>query len=114
MERSSRTKLGRPPVVLGRRAAGLRSSAAPEETPMKRPLLALPLAVLAAACAPGDTEGLKKDVSDLRADLQKAQGENRKLAGRVEEQERRISGLAEDLASARQMSFAVKEAPAPS
>lgn len=79
---------------------------------MKRPLFLLVLAASAAACAPGDADSVKKEVADLRADLQKAQDDGRKLALRVEQQDRRIAGLAEDLAEARKMGVVVKEAPA--
>jgi hypothetical protein len=76
---------------------------------MKRTLLALS-AVCLAACAPGDTSGLEQEVAGLKTDLQKTQDDAKKLALRVEQQDRRISGLQDDLAAARQMNGPVHEA----
>jgi hypothetical protein len=77
---------------------------------------ALPLAaalVALAGCSGGESDALKKDVEELRADLQRTQKENEKLRTQVASAEGRINGLAEDLARVRNLSIDVKAAPAP-
>jgi hypothetical protein len=77
---------------------------------------AFPLAltfVALAACSAGDADAVKKDMDELRTDLQRTQKENEKLKAQVTTAESRINGLAEDLARVRQLSVDVKAAPAP-
>jgi len=78
--------------------------------------LALATAVLAtglAACSAGDADAVKRDMDELRTDLQRTKKENEKLRTQVASAEGRINGLAEDLARVRQLSVDVKAAPAP-
>jgi hypothetical protein len=70
------------------------------------------LATVLAACSAGDADSVKKDVDELRTDLQRTQKENEKLRAQVASAEGRINGLAEDLARVRQLSVDVKAAPA--
>jgi hypothetical protein len=66
-----------------------------------------------AACSGGDDGSLGKEVGDVRADVQRLQKENEKLASQVATQTRRIDGLAEDLSHVRGLAMDVKMAPAP-
>jgi hypothetical protein len=65
---------------------------------MPRTLALLPFLLVAAACSGPEGDGLSKDVSELRTELSRVQKENRELAARLEAQERRLGGLAEDVA----------------
>jgi hypothetical protein len=77
---------------------------------------AFPLAsmlVVLAACSAGDADAVKKDMDELRADVQRTQKENEKLKSQLATAENRINGLAQDLARVRQISADVQAAPAP-
>jgi hypothetical protein len=67
------------------------------------PALVFALAAMAAAgCAAGDSEGLSKEVADLRAEVQRARKDNDKLAAQLAATEKRVRGLTEDVAHVQQ------------
>ncbi len=69
-------------------------------------------ATLLGACTDDEgADGLKKEVADLRADVQRLQKENEKLSSQVAGHVRRIDGLSEDLNLVRQIAVDVKAAP---
>jgi hypothetical protein len=80
---------------------------------LPRALTLVVLVAALAACSDDDADAVKKDVDELRADLQRAQKENEKLRSQVATAEGRLNGLAEDLARVRQFSVQVNSAPAP-
>jgi len=80
---------------------------------LPRALTLVVLVAALAACSDDDADAVKKDVDELRADLQRAQKENEKLRSQVATAEGRLNGLAEDLARVRQLSVQVNAAPAP-
>jgi hypothetical protein len=84
---------------------------------MRRPVIAVLSLVLCAAsiaaCSPGDTDALRAEIADARADAQRVRKENEKLAAQLDVHEHRINGLAEDLAHVRSLAPDVKAAAVP-
>lgn len=80
-----------------------------------RATLSLILAASAlGACSDGEgADSLRKEVGDLRADVQRLQKENDKLASQLAGQVRRIDGLTDDVGHVRQMAVDVKLAATP-
>lgn len=60
----------------------------------------------------GGSEDLRKEVGELRADVQRLRKENEKLSSQVAAQVRRIDGLTGDVSRVREIAVDVKSAPA--